>query len=68
MREEQAVQCTALGCCEPRREDEAEFCANHERQIHAFQRWLEGADERCWPATRSFDYERYIWSGPQRSA
>ena len=63
---EQDVSCTAFGCGEPRQNMNAEFCLNHQRQIHAFQRWLEGADEGCWPAAPSFDFERSFWSGRQR--
>jgi hypothetical protein len=60
------LSCRAFGCCEPRQDICAEFCLNHERQIHAFELWLDGAEERCWPAARSFDFERNFWSGPQR--
>jgi hypothetical protein len=62
------LSCRAFGCCEPRQDICAEFCLNHERQIHAFERWLDGVEERCWPAARSFDFERDFWSGPQRPA
>jgi hypothetical protein len=46
----------------------AEFCHSHQRQIHAFQRWLEGADERAWPGAPSFDFERNFWGARQRPA
>jgi hypothetical protein len=45
-----------------------QFCRIHQRQIHDFQRWLGGADERGWPVARSFDSERSMWSTRQRPA
>ena len=65
---EQDVACGALNCSEPRQDISAEFCLSHQRQIHAFQRWLEGADERAWPGAPSFDFERNFWGARQRPA
>jgi hypothetical protein len=46
----------------------AEFCLNHQREIHAFERWLAGTDKVCWPAASSFDFERGFLSVRQRPA
>jgi len=62
------LSCRAFGCCELRQDVRAEFCLNHQRQIHAFERWLAGTDKVCWPVASSFDFERGFLSVRQRPA
>lgn len=63
---EDETLCDAGGCPELRYGTSSEFCLNHQREIIAFQRWLDGADEGCWPAPPSFDFERSFWATGQR--
>jgi hypothetical protein len=65
---EQDLLCGACGCPEQRQDTSAEFCLNHQREIHAFERWLAGTDKVCWPAASSFDFERGFLSVRQRPA
>jgi hypothetical protein len=60
--------CAAFGCCEQRQSASAEFCKNHERQLHEFRRWLAGVDEAGCPVARAFDAERGMWSARRRTA
>jgi hypothetical protein len=46
----------------------AEFCDQHEQEIHAFERWLAGTDKVAWQAGSSFDSERRFLSVRQRPA
>lgn len=39
---ERDVLCAASGCLELRENVSAEFCAEHAREIQAFERWLAG--------------------------
>jgi hypothetical protein len=38
----QDVSCAVSGCLELREDVSAEFCAEHAREIQAFERWLAG--------------------------
>jgi hypothetical protein len=65
---EQDVLCGACGCPEPRQDSNAEFCPDHQREVHAFHRWLAGTDKVSWPAASSFDSERSFLSVRKRPA
>ena len=54
---EQDEICSACGCPESCRPG-GEYCDEHQRQVEAFQRWLEAPNEGCSSAAPAFDLER----------
>jgi hypothetical protein len=64
----QDVLCGASGCPELRKDASAEFCTKYDREIHEFERWLDGTEKVAWQAGSSFDSERRFLSVRQRPA
>ena len=65
---EHDLLCGACGCPESRENMNAEFCPDHQQEIHEFQRWLAGTDRVAWQAGSSFESERRFLSARQRPA
>lgn len=65
---EQDLSCGASDCPKLRHDVDDEFCPDHQREIHEFQRWLAGTDRVPWQAGSSFESERRFLSVRQRPA